>query len=281
MSDAVLPPPYDQIGHRPFSFYPAVVNVEHNEWRLRRATWSEMLVVNTKSAEEIWIPRRFLGELSRTDEPVMIVGLNKELEFKSGQVLPHVRRVIEMPRAVNDVHRSSPAPEIRTADIVGIRFESSTEKRVGRLIMGALAGGVLACVLIVLFFNSERNPRVSFSPVLQSELGLTGVDDYFAVKRKLGEPAEDHWQSEEGAMQYRVLKYPSQGFSAILMGSERDRALYIGAVDAQGRPVHAVQLPGGRDTSALLRSLKKFYAVPVRFLFLRWNFSHAFRLSGR
>src|SRR5688500_8070293 len=100
MSDAVLPPPYDQVGHRPFSFYPAIVNVEHNEWRLRRATWSEMLVVNTKSAEEIWIPRRFLGELSRTDEPVMIVGLNKELEFKAGQIVPFVRRVIEMPRAV-------------------------------------------------------------------------------------------------------------------------------------------------------------------------------------
>lgn len=256
MSDVVLPPPYDQIGHRPFSFYPAIVNIEHNEWRLRRATWSEMLVMNTKTSEEIWIPRRFLGELSRTDEPVMIVGLNKELEFKAGQVLPHVRRVIEMPRAVNDVPRMEPAPEIRTADVVGIRFESSAERRVSRLILWALAGGVLACVLLVLFFNTERNPRVSFSPVVQADLGLTAADDYFAVKRKLGEPAEDHWRSEEGTMQCRVLRYPSQGFSVILMGSERDKALYIGAVDANGRPVHSVVLPGGKDTSALLRSLK-------------------------
>src|SRR6187551_210378 len=59
MSDALLPPPYDQLGHRPFSFYPAIVNIEHNEWRLRKATWSEFLVLNTKTAEEIWIPRRF------------------------------------------------------------------------------------------------------------------------------------------------------------------------------------------------------------------------------
>ena len=256
MSDVVLPPPYDQVGHRPFSFYPAIVNVEHNEWRLRRATWSEMLVVNTKSNVEIWIPRRFLGELSRTDEPVMIVGLNKELEYKAGQILPFVRRVIEMPRAVNDSPRSSaPAPEIKPGDVVGIRFESS-EKRVGKLILTALAGGVLACVLLVFLFRGDRNVR--FAPVLQSELGLTATDDYHAVKRKLGEPSSDQWKSEEGAMQYRVLKYPSQGISVILMGSERDRALYIGAVDANGRPVHAVSLPGGRDTSALLRSLRGF-----------------------
>jgi hypothetical protein len=256
MSDAVLPPPYDQVGHRPFSFYPAIVNVEHNEWRLRRATWSEMLVVNTKSEQEIWIPRRFLGELSRTDEPVMIVGLNKELELKAGQIVPFIRRVIEMPRAVNDTQRpAAQIPELKSSDVIGIRMDSS-EKRLGKLILMALAGGVIACVLLVFAFKSDRN--VTFAPVLQSELGLTGTDDYHAVKRKLGEPAADQWRSEEGAMQYRVLKYPSQGISVILMGSERDRALYIGAVDASGRPVHAVQLPGGRDTSALLRSLKGF-----------------------
>ena len=136
-----------------------------------------------------------------------------------------------------------------------MRLDSS-EKQVGRLILFALAGGVLACVLLVFLFRGERSVR--FAPVLQSELGLTGMDDYHAVKRKLGEPAEDHWRSEQGTLQYRVLKYPTQGISVILMGSERDKALYIGAVDSNGRPVHAVPLPGGRDTSALLRSLKKF-----------------------
>jgi hypothetical protein len=231
------------------------VNIEHNEWRLQRATWSEMLVVNTKTHNEIWIPRRFLGELSRTDEPVMIVGLNKELEYKAGQILPYVRRVIEMPRAVNDVPRPAAAETDVKSEGVAMRMDSS-ERQVSRLILFALAGGVLACVLLVFLFRGDRNVR--FAPVLQSELGLTGTDDYHAVKRKLGEPSADQWLSEQGTMQYRVLKYPSQGISVILMGSEREKALYIGAVDSNGRPVHAVPLQGGRDTSALLRSLKKF-----------------------
>src|SRR3712207_1775501 len=102
MSDPFLPAPFDQLGQRPVSFYPAMVNIDHNEWCLRKVTWSEILVANTKTGDEIWMPRRFLGELSRSDEPVVIVGLTKELEYKAGQVVPHVRRVIEMPRAVNE-----------------------------------------------------------------------------------------------------------------------------------------------------------------------------------
>ena len=230
MSDAVLPPPYDQVGNRPFSFYPAIVNIEHNEWRLKQATWSEMLVVNTKSSNEIWIPRRFLGELSRTDEPVMIVGLNKELEYKAGQILPYVRRVIEMPRASNDVPTpgGGAALDIKGSEGSSMRMDSS-EKQVGRLRLFALAGGVLACVLLVFLFRGDRNVR--FAPVLQSESGLTGTDDYHAVKRKLGEPASDQWLSEEGTSSTGFSSIPSQAISVILMGSERDRALDIGAVD--------------------------------------------------
>ena len=51
-----MPPGFEQIGNRPFSFYPPVVNVEHNEWHYRKATWSEVLVVNAKTAVEVWIP---------------------------------------------------------------------------------------------------------------------------------------------------------------------------------------------------------------------------------
>ena len=64
MSLPPVPPPLEQLGHRPFSFYPAILNVEHNEWLYRRATWSEVLVQNTKTNEEIWVPRRFFGEIS-------------------------------------------------------------------------------------------------------------------------------------------------------------------------------------------------------------------------
>ena len=59
----------------PFSFYPAIIGIERNEWVLRRATWTEVQVANTKSGDELWIPRRFLGELARVEAPVMIVGV--------------------------------------------------------------------------------------------------------------------------------------------------------------------------------------------------------------
>jgi hypothetical protein len=256
MSAPSLPPPYDQLGQRPFSFYPALVGVEHNEWRLRNATWSEVQVLNTKSGEELWIPRRFLGELSRTDEPVMIVGLTKELEFKLGQVVPHVRRVIEIPRA-NDFPRTGAGdPEPQPAPVVGIRLTSGAEGRIGRLILGALLATFVACLFLVFFFRAERNPRIRYSAILQSELGLSGQDDYFAVVRKLGSPSEDSWRSPNGEMQYRILKYPNHSLSVILMGADRSKALYIGAVDAQWRPVHAVDLPGGRDTRPMLRALR-------------------------
>lgn len=257
MSAPSLPPPYDQLGQRPFSFYPALVGVEHNEWRLRNATWSEVQVLNTKSGQELWIPRRFLGELSRTDEPVMIVGLTRELEFKMGQVVPHVRRVIEIPKAVNDFPRTGEGEaEPTPASVVDIRLTSGAEGRVGRLILGALLAMFVACLVLVFVFRTERNPKVRYSAVLQSELGLVGQDDYFAVVRKLGQPADDVWRSPNGEMQYRVLKYPSLSVSVILMGAERNKALYIGAVDDHWRPVHAVSLPGGRDTYSLLRALR-------------------------
>jgi hypothetical protein len=262
MSAPLLPPPYDQIGHRPFSFYPAIVNIEHNEWRLQKATWSEFLVGNTKTADEIWIPRRFIGELSRTDEPVMIVGLTRELEFRNGQIVPYVRRVIEMPRAVNDVPQrpgepAAPAPGGNP--VVGIRFESGTERRMGRLIVGAMLAGVLACVLAILLLRNERDPRISYAPVLQtSELGLSGTDDVHDVIRKLGAPAQDSWKSETGSMQYRALRYPDRGITVILMGTERDKALYVGSMDSNWKPVDAVSLPNGRDTYSLLRSLGRF-----------------------
>lgn len=257
MSVPLLPPPYDQLTQRPFSFYPALVGVEHNEWRLIKATWSEVQVLNTKSGEEIWIPRGFLGELSRTDEPVMIVGLIRELEFHMGQVIPHIRRVIEIPKAVNDFPRSGAGQPVPSpAPVVGIRLSSGAEGRVGKLIVGALLATFVGCFLLLAFFKAERNPKISYSAVLQSELGLSGQDDYFAVIRKLGSPADDAWRSASGEMQYRVLKYPSRSVSVILMGTERNRVRYIGAVDEQWRPVHAVSLPGGRDTYSLLRALR-------------------------
>src|ERR1700685_2996715 len=102
MSIAPLPTPLQHLGGRRFSFYPPIRNLEPNEWLYRRATWSECVVVNTRSGEEIWVPRIFLGEVSRIDEPVMIVGLNRELECRSGAIIPRQRRVIELPVVLNE-----------------------------------------------------------------------------------------------------------------------------------------------------------------------------------
>jgi hypothetical protein len=259
MSAPLLPPPYDQLEHRPFSFYPAIVGIEHNEWRLRRADWSELLVINTKTGQEIWIPRRYVGELSKIEEPVVIVGLTREVEYRVGQIIPHVRRIIQMPRAVNDLPRSGAElqNEPQTAPVVGIRFESGTERRLSRLILGALAAGVIGCVVLIFFFRSDSG-RVTYAPVMQSTLGLAAGDDYHAVRRKLGDPASDRWRETGGEMQIRALGYPSQEVTVILMGAERDKALYIGSMDEKWRPVDAVTLPNGRDTYPLLRSLKRF-----------------------
>src|SRR5437762_11725418 len=117
-----IPPPLESLANRSFSFYPAILNIEHNEWLYRKATWSEVLVTNAKTGEDLWIPRRFLGEISRIDDPVVSVGLNKELQYRGGAVWPYQRRVIQMPPAVNAQPPSAPAPT-RTvpAAVVGRR----------------------------------------------------------------------------------------------------------------------------------------------------------------
>lgn len=259
MSVPPIPPPLDEVGPRPFSFYPPIVGIEHNEWLYRKANWSEVLVLNTKSQIETWIPRHYIGEVSRVDEPMVIVGLRKELEFKAGSVWPYVRRVIEMPRAVNDVPRLPVDAPAGPAPVIGIRLENRNELRIGRLIGAALLLGTIGCVLMVSIFRGAFTGRgVRYQPVLQTDLGLNATDDYFSVVRKYGTPAEDHWRSGNGALQYRVLKYPGRSMSVILMGTERSNVLYIGAMDADWRPIDSVTMRGGGDTMALLRALPRF-----------------------
>src|ERR1019366_4043821 len=108
MGSTPIPPSLDQLIGRTFAFYPALLGVVHNEWRLEKATWSEILVTNTQTGSEIWIPRRFVGEVSRTDDPILIVGLNRELELKSGMGGAHQRRGISMPSAAGVPAAPSP-----------------------------------------------------------------------------------------------------------------------------------------------------------------------------
>ena len=251
----------DHLGQRPFSFYPPIVGIDHNEWILRRATWSELLVANTADNREIWVPRSYLGTVSSIDEPVLIVGLQKELEFRAGQILPHIRRVIEMPKAANDTYRSPPpaSPEpVPPADRSPIRQAASTESRLGRLILYVIAAALVGCFLLVMIFRTSRDgSHVVYHTVEQSELGLSAEDDYHSVVRKFGLPSGDRWRSDKGELQYRLLDYPDRGMEIVLMGIERDKARYIGALDRNWRVIDSVSLRGG-NSSGLLKSLKRF-----------------------
>jgi hypothetical protein len=254
---AQTPSSLDHLGARPFSFYPPIVGVEHNEWTLLRATWSELLVANTADQREIWVPRSYLGNVSSVDDPVLIVGLLKELEYKAGQVLPLTRRVIEMPKGVPDSYRP-PMPELQTAPAAGVDRSPGNESRLGRLILYAVGAALLGCFLLVMIFRTSRDgSHVVYKAVEQSELGLNAADDYHAVIRKLGMPASDRWRSDKGELQYRLLEYPDRGIGVVLMGTERDKAKYIGALDRQWRVVDSVTLHGG-NSSGLLKSLNRF-----------------------
>jgi len=257
-----LPPisSLEQLGNRRFSFYPPILNIEHNEWFFRRGTWSEILVANSRGGIEIWIPRRFLGEVSQIEDPVVIVGLVKELEYKAGAVWPHRRRVVEMPLAVGEHSRNLPAAET-PAPVIGIRTPSVTDSRMGRLVgLTILAGlvGVVASLVAVNFFrDGSLRPRFGRNAGDQTYVEFRHDDDYYAVVRRLGPPTEDHWQSDANAIQFRSLWYPDRGYYVILMGDTRANARYIGAMDANWRPLGDAGLRTGR-TSSILRGLKKF-----------------------
>jgi len=261
MASPPIPPSLEHLATRPFSFYPAIIGVEHNEWLFRKATWSEILVVNCKSGVEVWIPRRFVGEVSRIDDPVLIVGLTRELEFKAGSVWPYQRRVIEMPLAVGGfpLPPAEPPAGRGPAPVVGIRLEPS-DKRIFKLIGAAVAIAILLYVFVLNLnrISDLRQRTVTFNTKDQQFLELSGRDDYFAVVQKLGQPVSDHWQSETGTIQLRALAYPDRGYTVILMGQDRASARYIGALDEKWVPVHSVDLRSGGTSSSFLRSLKRF-----------------------
>lgn len=255
-----LPPPFDRVGDRPFSFYPPIVNIRHNEWIVKEATWSEVLVANAKSTESIWIPRSFIGDLSRVDEPVMIVGLKRELEFKAGAVWPHAKRVLEMPRGgiAPPPASGDPAPQ-PTGFGSSSGSAAPNESRIGRLILVTLLLGIGLCALVISYYRGLNSAEsATYEGIMQTSLGLSGRDDIHAVKRKLGEPGNDRWVAqEEGVLQFRLLDYPARQIKVVLMGRERDQATYIGAIDRQGRVVDSVDLPGGANTAATVRQAAK------------------------
>jgi hypothetical protein len=252
MSSPVIPPPIEALRHCPFSFYPAILNIEHNQWQYRKATWSDVLVVNARTGLEISIARRFLGEISSIEDPVVIVGLLKELEYREGAVLPYQRRVIEMPIAVGARPATPPAPVQRTgpAPVVGIRLEAKSESHIFRFVGGALVLGIVAAYVVVNFYReSMLRPRVSYSAKERLFFNLSARDSYDSVVRKLGPPAGDHWQ-EAGGVRYRALWYPDRAWTVVLRGTNGQEPVYIGTLDADWNPIHSVE-------PSLLRGLRR------------------------
>lgn len=247
-------PELEGLHGRAFSFYPPILNIEHNEWTLKEASWSEILVHNTKDSREIWVPRRFLGPVSQVDQPVIVVGLERELEFFSGILRQHERRVIPMSNSVKGpepvTDESIPTP----AMVGGVRLGDAGEsKTVIYLLTGILA--IIAVVYGVVSYS--RDDRVEYQTVLQEDLGFTAEDDVYAVIRKLGNPAEDRWKEGAG-LQYRALSFPDRHLTVILMGTEQKNARYIGAMNDNWRPVHSVKHAGRGNTRSLLEGLPRF-----------------------
>ena len=255
-------PAFESFAGRAFSFYPAIRNVEYNEWTYERETWSEILVLNSKTGQEIWIPRNFVGRISSADEPVLIVGLKRELELKGGAVWPFDRRVVEMPPPHPGTRTATPAP----AGAPQPHSASSTDSQMGRLIVYALLMGLSACLLVVVFaFEGFPHPQDWFrrratATKDQQYLSLNREDTYHDVVRKLGAPEREQWITPESAeVHFRALWYSDRAYVVVLMGAERGGVRYIGTMHASSRaPLDSVPLPGGGSTAAMLRTLPKF-----------------------
>jgi hypothetical protein len=233
-----------ELRHGRFSFYPAIVGVQHNEWTLRRATWTDILVANAKTSEEISIPRRFVGEVSSIEAPFRIVGLVKELEYQQGMILPHRRSVIEMPRAVNDFSRPSlrPALYARPAGVVAIRAEPISESRFWRVLRGSVAAGILACLAVIFVVrDAHLGTRFGWTSATPRLPSLDQQDDYSSIVRKLGNPTADRWfPPAPGSRGYRRLWYSRRGATLILTGTSPDNARYAGMLNRAGDLIHSV-----------------------------------------
>lgn len=252
MSIAPLPTPLQHLGGRRFSFYPPIRNIAHNEWLYRRATWSECVVANMLTGEEIWIPRMFLGEVSRVDEAVMIVSLHRELEWRAGLIIPHERTVIEFPIAVND-NRAVPRPG-HLAPVINIRLEPKTEVRAWRWIGVAAVLGACALAIVADFTRQTTvRPRPDFFRGYRAYLQLGPDDDYASVVRRLGAPARSE-SVESGARVFRSLDYPWRRYSVVLMGTHSIKPRYIGTLDPSGRVLDTVRLTDGTSSESVLNS---------------------------
>jgi hypothetical protein len=251
-----------ELGGRTFAFFPAIRNIEHNEWTLEKETWSEVLAKNARTGEEVWVPRSHIGKISSADAPILIVGLLRELQFRGGGVSPFRQQVVSMspPGGASRPTVTSPEPPAPK------RTNSAADRKTLSFIGKALLAG-LAIVLLFVMFNFSRgeNPiaalfRTDTSTTDQRYLGLTNSDSYYLVVSKIGQAEREQWlNAEEADLQFQALWYPQRNYLVILMGGTRADLRYIGTLHDPSRKVlDAARLSRGGDTSSLLRNLPNF-----------------------
>lgn len=255
-------PRFAELAGRTFAFFPAIRNIEHNEWTLEKETWSEVLAKNARTGDEIWVPRSHIGKISSTDAPILIVGLLRELQFKGGSVSPFRQQVVAMPTPGGTTRPTVAAPEPPAPK----RTNSAADRQTLSFIGKALLAGLAVVLLFVMFnFSKGENPiaalfRTDISTADQRYLGLTNTDSYHLVISKMGQPETEQWLSlEEADLQFEALWYPQRSYLLILMGGTRADMRYIGTLHDPSRKVlDAARLSRGGDTSSLLHNLPNF-----------------------
>jgi len=146
-----VPPPLETVGARPFSFDPPIAGAGPNEWRYVRCTWTDVLVVNECTAEEIAVPRRWVGGISGFDDAGVAVELLAKLEYRAGSLRRTERRLLVMPL----VEADQPISQGRAAAVVPIRLESGFRSRAARIAAAALALAMACFVLLAYLYRGE------------------------------------------------------------------------------------------------------------------------------
>lgn len=254
MSMSLLPGLLGLTAGRSFSLYPPILGIAHNEWRFRRASWSEFVIVNTHSGEEACIPRSFVGDVS-ANAPMVIVGLKREMEWRDGMAVPYRRPVIELPIAVNGF---APAPSrearpSRPAPVVSIRLESRPPVKTGRKAVVFVMLGFVASAVLTDWPDRVRG-RIDAMRVSRTLQQLKTGDDYATVVARLGSPAAQRTYVETGGLVMRSLDYPGKHLTVVLEGQTEAEARYVGSLDEQGRIFGAVRV----SDAEMLRSMPRF-----------------------
>ena len=210
--------------------------------------------MNARSGEEVCIPRMFLGEVSGVEEAVMIVGLNRELEWREGAIIPQERRVIELPVAVNDSRHTAASSGAHLAPVINIRLEPKPEGRAWKWLGVAFVLGAVATTIVAnIAWQSQPRQRPDLFRTYRPWLELNANDDYVSTIHRMGTPSAVRI-TRSGDAVFQSLVYEARRYSVILAGRDKESARYVGTIDTRGHVLDAVRLTNGLTSESLLHS---------------------------